>query len=184
MSINRYAHGPCNHEHENPNTAANHDAATALVEELTVLYKVAAARISCQDHAQALGLLDRLDNTHTQWEDAVLRGMWYLLAHSILHTPGSESEHGRRLAEIEDITPRWLRMLDLDPVVEDNLAPDDPIANGFRTLIAELRARAAHRTTVAILRHTDEQTLLDWQFSKQLLGLGPDEAAPKDAGSQ
>ncbi|MEV6070047.1 hypothetical protein AB0L82_26175 [Nocardia sp. NPDC052001] len=165
-------------------TTDTRDLAVALVDRLAVLYGGASARLQCEEKAQTLGLLARPDEHMVTQQRAQLRGMWYLLAHSIVLAPLPWPEKGRRLAEAEDITPPSLRMLNLDPIVKDNLAADDPIANGFRALIAQLRALNAYQTAVAILRETDQWVLTDWQFGKQLLGLGPDEdTPPEDTGS-
>ncbi|MFD0000164.1 hypothetical protein [Nocardia sp. NPDC127526] len=151
------------------------------LDSLAVLYCANASRIACQEHARTLGLLERDETSDSErWQAGLLRGMWYLLAQAIIRTPLPVSEQGRRLAELEDATPRPYRMLDLDPVPEDGLAPDDPIATGLREVIARCRALAAYEQTVAILCHTDEQSLTDWRFSKQLLGLGPDDNTPDD----
>ncbi|MVU79478.1 hypothetical protein GPX89_19795 [Nocardia sp. ET3-3] len=140
------------------------------LDELAVLYGANAARTACEHHARTLGLLAR--DTEDQWRGGLLRGMWFLLAHVIMRAPLAPLDKGQRLLDIDDLVAPAYRMLPAD-LGADHVSAEDT---------GDLRAAHAYNHVREVLVEADEKTLTDWRFSKQLLGLGPEDDSPAEAG--
>lgn len=142
------------------------------LDEMATLFCSHAAQFACEERAAALGLVDATDALH-HWRDGLIRGMWYQLAQALICSPLPWEATGARLLEIDATVPEQYRMLhiDLQAGHEYGFTADNA---------ARYRASLAFTTASQIVGHTAEQALVDWQFSKQLLGLGPDEPYPED----
>ncbi|QLY33994.1 hypothetical protein [Nocardia huaxiensis] len=137
------------------------DEITEWLDELVALYLEQAVRFACEDHARSLGLFEREDSTES-WQFGLVRGMWYQLATAIVRAPIPPADKGRLFLGIEAETPAVFRMTDPDP---DHVPPSD----------SDTYAETVYAQYARILQASDAQSYIDWQFSKQLLGLDPDD---------
>ncbi|WP_067704486.1 hypothetical protein [Nocardia jejuensis] len=135
---------------------------------LTTFVEVQASIATCRRQAEQLGLV--AGNEQPEWREGVLRGLTIALACVVVESELSHEAQGRHLLQVERLLPPHLRVLS----DEREPCPPDPAHTSSE------RARvAAHRANgmVGHQRHADYG---NWQFYKQLLGLGPTEHIPAD----
>ncbi|MFJ9368780.1 hypothetical protein ACIRRA_30740 [Nocardia sp. NPDC101769] len=135
---------------------------------LTTFVEVQAAIATCRERTEQLGLSENHD--YPDWHDGLLHGLTIALACVVVESELSYEAGGRRLLQVERLLPPHLRVLS----DEDEPCPEDPAT------ASDERARAAHGRAVGMVEHQRHADYGNWQFYKQLLGLGPTEHIPAD----
>lgn len=135
---------------------------------LTTFVEVQAAIATCREHSERLGLSESRD--YPDWHDGVLRGLTVALACVVVQSELSREAQGRHLLHIDRLLPPRLRVVS----DENEPCPDDPRA------ASDDRAYDACSRAVGMVEHQRHVDYGNWQFYKQLLGLGPTEYIPAD----